>query len=599
MLLAPKKLNAAAMMVVISSAFSATPGCQTLPFADDQPGPSSSVEYVSKAPRRDVPLRLPAAAASYVETRQPGQPAKARPVVVERHGGSSVRYEPINRPDAITSERLWGNNEDHDRIDPSDPSDATDPTDPTDLSDRFDGRDDEIATTGTAKSDTLASSSESSAGMAAKTRANDVPMEDRPGSRRPSKPTRNESVDASTYGPRFTDEGIAFPYPTGKFFRGFGGCRGRRHHHEGIDLGGVGPLWGIGTPIRSMARAEVLFIGTGEIDPDQFGHPDKRSGEALRGDRMLPRSLDIEGYGTVYFFTRTKGRWRSGTILVTRALEGPLAGHIIRYLHLAVIRPDLDIGAILEPGDELGLMGGTGVQESAPHLHLDIAAPDGRRLDVAPILGLNPTASCKDEPPQMLAKDSSVEPTVIKQPRTSRPNRPAAPARETEREVPPERLAARSPSRAHDPYAHIPGASASTGRDESRTARVNDNTPTTSQTPGVFNAGAIPLSKCKSTTRTEDFASGKFTAHSVDLELERSASLTIEVLKKGGRWKPKIEVSGGEDKSLASGKIGKKAVSSVKASPGRTTVKVTSWDGTPPPDAAYTLKITEKCRSRR
>lgn len=590
MLLAQKKLNVAAMMVVVSASFCVSAGCQTLPFTDDQPSPASSVEYVSKAPRRDVPLRLPAAAASYVDTRPSGKPAKSRSTVVERHGGSSVRYEPINRPDAITSERLWGNNEDHDRFDVQDEEPAAR----------------KRVTNPRTTTKTASTSSEARADIEAPTRASDVPLEDRPGAKRPPKPTRNEVFDASLYGPHFTDEGIAFPYPTGKFFRGFGACRGRRHHHEGIDLGGVGPQWGIGTPIRSMARAEVLFIGSGETDPDQFGHPDKRPGEALRGDRMLPRSLDIEGYGTVYFFTRTKGRWRSGTILVTRALEGPLAGHIIRYLHLAAVRPDLDIGAILEPGDELGLMGGTGVQESAPHLHLDIAAPDGRRLDVSPILGLAPTASCKDEPPQMLAKDTSVEPTVSKQPLVGRPRHVALPARDTEREVPPELLAARSPSRAHDPYAHIPEAAANArndrrgARNESRTARANESAlATASQTPGVFHAGAIALSRCKSTTRTEDFASGKFTAHSVDLELERSTSLTVEVLKKGGRWKPKIEISGSDDKSLASGKIGKKAVSTVKAAPGRVTVKVTSWDGTPPTDAAYTLKISEKCRSGR
>jgi len=590
MLLAQKKLNVAAMMVVVSASFCVSAGCQTLPFTDDQPSPASSVEYVSKAPRRDVPLRLPAAAASYVDTRPSGKPAKSRSTVVERHGGSSVRYEPINRPDAITSERLWGNNEDHDRFDVQDEEPAAR----------------KRVTNPRTTTKTASTSSEARADLEAPTRASDVPLEDRPGAKRPPKPTRNEVFDASLYGPHFTDEGIAFPYPIGKFFRGFGACRGRRHHHEGIDLGGVGPQWGIGTPIRSMARAEVLFIGSGETDPDQFGHPDKRPGEALRGDRMLPRSLDIEGYGTVYFFTRTKGRWRSGTILVTRALEGPLAGHIIRYLHLAAVRPDLDIGAILEPGDELGLMGGTGVQESAPHLHLDIAAPDGRRLDVSPILGLAPTASCKDEPPQMLAKDTSVEPTVSKQPLVGRPRHVAIPARDTEREVPPELLAARSPSRAHDPYAHIPQAAANArndrrgARNESRTARANESAlATASQTPGVFHAGAIALSRCKSTTRTEDFASGKFTAHSVDLELERSTSLTVEVLKKGGRWKPKIEISGSDDKSLASGKIGKKAVSTVKAAPGRVTVKVTSWDGTPPTDAAYTLKISEKCRSGR
>ena len=191
---------------------------------------------------------------------------------------------------------------------------------------------------------------------------------------------------------------VVLPYPVQRIFRGFGACRGNRHYHEAIDIGGLGPDQGIGTPIRSMGRARVTLIGRGSDDPGEFGRPDTRGGTVKRGGHELPRSKVVDGYGKVYFFTRDRGRWRSGDVVVTVGMGGPLDGHEARYMHLGAVRPGLKVGDIVEAGEELGLLGGTGVQESSPHLHLDVENPEGEKIDVAPLLGLEATARECPEP---------------------------------------------------------------------------------------------------------------------------------------------------------------------------------------------------------
>ena len=106
---------------------------------------------------------------------------------------------------------------------------------------------------------------------------------------------------------------------------------------------------------------------------------------------MLPRSFKVKRYGRVWFFTRTHGKARTGVLVRMLALEGPLRDHVIRYMHLAAVHPSLKRGSIVDAGAEVGLMGATAVQESVPHVHIDLTTPDGRRLDVAPFLGLPPT----------------------------------------------------------------------------------------------------------------------------------------------------------------------------------------------------------------
>jgi murein DD-endopeptidase MepM/ murein hydrolase activator NlpD len=194
--------------------------------------------------------------------------------------------------------------------------------------------------------------------------------------------------------PERLPSGVALPYPTAHVFRGFGRCRGERHRHEAIDLGGVGPDGGLGTPVRSMVRAEIVMIGSGHTRPREFGRPLKGRGKVVRGGRKLPRTKEIPGYGEVHFFTLGRGKWRSGTLVETLGLEPPLAGHRIRYLHLGAVRPDLGPGDVVMAGEEIGLLGGTGVQMASPHVHIDIRGPADEAVDVAPLIGLPPTARC-------------------------------------------------------------------------------------------------------------------------------------------------------------------------------------------------------------
>jgi murein DD-endopeptidase MepM/ murein hydrolase activator NlpD len=184
--------------------------------------------------------------------------------------------------------------------------------------------------------------------------------------------------------------GFALPYSLDRIFGTFGDCRsGGRRQHSGLDLGGVGDDAGVGTPVRSMVRARITFIGRGEDDPEQFGVPDDRDGFVIRGnDVELPRRAMVRGYGLVNFFTRDYGSWRSGDVVVTEAIGSGIDGYVVRYMHIAEPHPELSVGDEVEAGQELGLMGGTAVQRDLPHVHIDMSTPDGERVDIAPFLGM-------------------------------------------------------------------------------------------------------------------------------------------------------------------------------------------------------------------
>lgn len=401
----------------------------------------------------------------------------------------------------------------------------------------------------------------------------DIPLEDRTEVKRRSRSARSEKVDASTYDVKLIAPGVAFPYPATKMFRGFGHCRRGKHHHEGIDLGGVGENWGIGTPIRAMAKSEVLFIGTGKEDPDKFGLPDNRSGEAFRGDRYLPRSATIDPYGVVHFFTQRKGSWRSGNVIILRGIDGPLAGHVMRYMHLGAIHPSLKVGDKVELGQEVGVMGGTGVQESAPHLHLDIARPDGGRVDIAPLLGLSETASCEGRDYGLQTEGSSSMAVASKaSSRASRDDQPVKATTST-RSAEHASLAPRSPAKAIEPEQIERGAQASNG---------------------VFYGGKVALVDCKSSEIKEDFKSGRFASHTFEFEAKKGHTYQVELSRDAGNWKPKLDLESG--KTLASGKVGKRAASALKAKSNSTIrLEVSGWGAKPPQDAQYKLRVVEKC----
>ena len=184
---------------------------------------------------------------------------------------------------------------------------------------------------------------------------------------------------------------LVLPYPLDNVFRGFARCRRGRHTHRAIDIGGVGADWGLGTPIRALARAKIVHVGTPESDPVRYGRRDTREGTVARRSSTLPRSSEVPGYGRVHFFTENYGRFRSGVLIVTRVLGGRYDGYAVKYMHLAAVHPAVKRGAVVEAGQELGLMGGTAVQDDPPHLHLAIENRGGRAIDPGPILGIGST----------------------------------------------------------------------------------------------------------------------------------------------------------------------------------------------------------------
>lgn len=186
------------------------------------------------------------------------------------------------------------------------------------------------------------------------------------------------------------DNGLYLPYPLDNLFRGWVECTGRGHHRA-LDLGGVGDDYGVGTPLRAMAKAKVIAIGRPEDDPARFGTPLTGVATVERSGHTLPASKQIQGYGKVHFFTRDYGRHRSGGQLSLLVLDGPLAKHELHYLHIAAVHPDLEVGDTVEAGAEIALMGGTAVLDAPPHLHLSIESPDGKSVDVGKVLGIGST----------------------------------------------------------------------------------------------------------------------------------------------------------------------------------------------------------------
>jgi murein DD-endopeptidase MepM/ murein hydrolase activator NlpD len=187
-----------------------------------------------------------------------------------------------------------------------------------------------------------------------------------------------------------TQAGIALPYSLARVISDFGDCRAPGKRHQGLDIAAAmsEPDAGLGTPIRAMVRAKVTAIALPDEDTTKYSTFDRSPGTTIRRGRALPRSGDVPGYGRVYFFTQGYGASRTGVMVETVGQGGALDGYRVRYMHMSAIHPTLRVGDVLEPGQELGLMGGTAVQDSSPHLHIDIEDPSGQRIDPAPLLGL-------------------------------------------------------------------------------------------------------------------------------------------------------------------------------------------------------------------
>jgi hypothetical protein len=189
--------------------------------------------------------------------------------------------------------------------------------------------------------------------------------------------------------------GMVEPYPLAWVIRGFGKCTNGKREHPAIDIAGVGPKYGLGTPVRAMVRSQVVSIHLPEHNPARYGTRDKREGSTRRFGTALPRAKKVPGYGKVRFFTTDLGSARTGVMLVTRGILGEFKEYEIRYMHLGAIHPRLKVGSVLRAGDEIGVMGSTAILESVPHVHIDITSPGSRRINVAQLLGVDiPVEPC-------------------------------------------------------------------------------------------------------------------------------------------------------------------------------------------------------------
>lgn len=335
--------------------------------------------------------------------------------------------------------------------------------------------------------------------------------------------------DARTIDAQLLPSGLALPYPTRRVFRGFGPClasdRGSaKHYHEALDLGGVGPNGGLGTAVRSMTRARVTRVGRASERPDEYGTPDLGDGVVVRGGRSYPRTAEVAGYGLVAYFSRAQGSWRSGNIVETVALGGALDGHRIRYMHLAAVRPDLASGDMLEPGEELGLLGGTGVMESSPHLHVDVRDADDHAVDIGPWLGLPPTATCGAVAVAASGRAAASDFSDARwHPRTWLPPAGANPdsARHARRRAAPIDLGA-PPS----PYL---GALAATPAPVVPVGRVNEKN--------------LDVPDCGATTIDDDFATGVFEAHAYRTRLARGRWIELSLsAQPSASWPATLEL---------------------------------------------------------
>jgi hypothetical protein len=387
--------------------------------------------------------------------------------------------------------------------------------------------------------------------------------------------------------------GLVLPYPLDRVFRGFGACLDGERSHRAIDIGGVGPAGGLGTVVRAMARARVTRIGRASDDPQRFGQPEEGPGPVRRGRRDYPASLTLPEYGRVWFFTRTAGRWRTGNLVETRVEGGPLDGHVARYMHLAAVHPALAVGAVVTAGQELGLMGGTGVQRSAPHVHIDVRAPDGRLLDVEALLG---------------------------RPGTPEPCPAAAPSDPAQAPAPMARGAPRA-SGPQPPMARIPGpadvAAPPPGAGQAAPPQAAASPPAASGAEGALWRRRATLAPCGVRQVDENFAAGRYAAHDIEVALPAGARVGVRLARKGGAWRPRLEVRvdgerlydgrraarrtpGLRIRAGQSGRRGYLAAVTLLAREALTVrLRVGRWDAGAEPmpdDAVYRLKLERWCR---
>lgn len=149
----------------------------------------------------------------------------------------------------------------------------------------------------------------------------------------------------------------------------------------------IHPLAG---PIRRMPRADSRVFGA--------IRPGDRAIECRNGHCGVDLGGEIWGEhvravhdGVVEFVQRGANPLHGGSFVRISHRGGTV---VTMYFHLAAIRRGIERGVFVKSGDLIGLVGDTGVEKSAPHLHFAITirpSPDRERyIDPEPLIALWP-----------------------------------------------------------------------------------------------------------------------------------------------------------------------------------------------------------------
>lgn len=150
----------------------------------------------------------------------------------------------------------------------------------------------------------------------------------------------------------------------------------------------VHPLSG---PYRRMPRSDSRVFGAVRPGNRPIECRNGHCGVDLGGE-MFGEQVHAVHDGVVDFVQRGLNPDRGGRFVRISHRNGTL---FTQYFHLAAIPRELHRGSIVKAGDIIGLLGDSGVKESAPHLHFAMSirtSRDGgeRYIDPEPLVALWP-----------------------------------------------------------------------------------------------------------------------------------------------------------------------------------------------------------------
>jgi murein DD-endopeptidase MepM/ murein hydrolase activator NlpD len=150
----------------------------------------------------------------------------------------------------------------------------------------------------------------------------------------------------------------------------------------------VHPLSG---PYRRMPRSDSRVFGAVRPGNRPIECRNGHCGVDLGGE-MFGEQIHAVHDGVVDFVQRGLNPDRGGRFVRISHRNGTL---FTQYFHLAAIPRELHRGSIVKAGDVIGLLGDSGVKESAPHLHFAMSirtSRDGaeRYIDPEPLVALWP-----------------------------------------------------------------------------------------------------------------------------------------------------------------------------------------------------------------